>query len=65
MHMEAFTHDAYKEACIEDGEFKEVFQQLQIQIHAGDGCITIYYNPQNELLYKLHNVTRTFVALGK
>jgi hypothetical protein len=28
MHMEPFTHDAYKEAYIEDEDFKEVFQQL-------------------------------------
>ena len=33
MHMEPFTHDACKEEYIEDGEFKEVFQQLQIQFH--------------------------------
>ena len=25
MHMETFTHDAYKEAYIEDEDFKEVF----------------------------------------
>jgi hypothetical protein len=28
MHMEPFTHDAYKEAYTEDEDFKEVFQQL-------------------------------------
>jgi hypothetical protein len=33
MHMDPFTHDAYKEAYIEDEDFKEVFQQLQGQIH--------------------------------
>jgi hypothetical protein len=33
MHMDPFTHDAYKEAYIEDEEFKEVFQQLHGQIH--------------------------------
>jgi hypothetical protein len=26
MHMEPFTHDAYKEEYIEDEDFKEVFQ---------------------------------------
>jgi hypothetical protein len=26
MHMEPFTHDAYKEAYSEDEDFKEVFQ---------------------------------------
>jgi len=25
MHMEPFTHDAYREAYIEDEDFKEVF----------------------------------------
>jgi hypothetical protein len=33
MHMEPFTHDAYREAYIEDGDFKEVFENLQDQIH--------------------------------
>jgi hypothetical protein len=33
MHMEHFTHDAYKEAYIEYEDFKEVFEQLQVQIH--------------------------------
>jgi len=26
MHMESFTHDAYKEAYSEDEDFKEVYQ---------------------------------------
>jgi hypothetical protein len=25
VHMDPSTHDAYKEACIEDEDFKEVF----------------------------------------
>ena len=29
MHMEPFTHDAYKEAYTKDEEFKELFQQLR------------------------------------
>jgi hypothetical protein len=33
MHMEPFTHDAYKEAYTKDEDFKEVFQQLQGQVH--------------------------------
>jgi hypothetical protein len=37
MHMDPFTHDAYKEIYMEDGEFKEVFQQLQGQIHVEEG----------------------------
>jgi hypothetical protein len=28
VHMEPFTHDAYKEAYTKDEDFKEVFQQL-------------------------------------
>ena len=28
MHMDHFTHDAYKEAYKEDEDFKELFQQL-------------------------------------
>jgi hypothetical protein len=24
MHMDPFTHDADKEACIEDGDFKDI-----------------------------------------
>jgi hypothetical protein len=35
--MEPFTHDAYKEAYTEDEDFKEVFQQLQGQIHIEEG----------------------------
>jgi hypothetical protein len=31
--MEPFTLDAYKEAYTKDEDFKEVFQQLQGQIH--------------------------------
>jgi hypothetical protein len=30
MHMDPFTHDAYKHAYIENEDFKEVFQQLQV-----------------------------------
>jgi hypothetical protein len=33
MHMEPFTHDAYKEAYIEDEDFKEVFWKIHGQIH--------------------------------
>jgi hypothetical protein len=31
--MDPFTHDAYKKAYMEDKDLKEVFQQLQGQIH--------------------------------
>jgi hypothetical protein len=33
MHMDPFTHDAYKDTYTEDDDFKEVFQQLHDQIH--------------------------------
>jgi hypothetical protein len=33
MHMDPFTHDAYKEAYIEDEDFKEVFWKIHGQIH--------------------------------
>ena len=33
MHMEHFTHDAYKEEYTKYEDFKEVFQQLQGQFH--------------------------------
>lgn len=29
VHMEPFTHDAYREACSKDEDFKEVYQRLQ------------------------------------
>jgi hypothetical protein len=53
MHMELFTHDAYKEACLEDEDFKEMFQQLQGQIHIEEGDGNDGYHFQNGLLYKL------------
>jgi hypothetical protein len=54
MHMDPFTHDAYKEAYIEDEDFKEVFHQLQGQIHIEEGDNKAYYHFQNWLLYKLN-----------
>ena len=33
IHMEPFTHDAYKEEYTEDEDFKEVFHQMQGQFH--------------------------------
>jgi hypothetical protein len=33
MHMDPFTHDAYREAYTKDEDFKEVFRKLQGQIH--------------------------------
>jgi hypothetical protein len=53
MHMDPFTHDAYKEAYTEDEDFKEVFQQLQGQIHIEEGDGKDDYHFQNGLLYKL------------
>jgi hypothetical protein len=62
MHMDPFTHDAYKEAYIEDKDFKEVFQQLQSQIHIENGDGKVDYHFQNGLLYKLHKL---YVPKGK
>jgi hypothetical protein len=42
MHMESFNHDAYKETCTEDEDFKEVFQQLQGQTCVEEGEIMGY-----------------------
>ena len=53
MHMEPFTHDAYKEEYTEDEDFKEVFQQLQGHFHVEEGDIKADYHLQDELLYKL------------
>lgn len=33
MHVDQLTHDAYREAYLEDDDFKEVFKKLQIHIH--------------------------------
>jgi hypothetical protein len=49
MHMEPFTHDAY----IEAKDFKEVFQQLQGQIHIEEGDNKADYHFQNGLLYNI------------
>lgn len=41
MHMEAFTHDAYRDAYSEDEKFKDLFQQFQSWSHVYDGNNTI------------------------
>jgi hypothetical protein len=53
MHMEPFTHDAYKEAYTEDVDFKKVFQQQQCQIHIEEGDGKADYHFQNGCFYKL------------
>lgn len=53
MHMDSLTYDAYKKAYSEDKDFKEVFQQLQIQIHVHNGDKTVNYHLQDKLLYRL------------
>jgi hypothetical protein len=53
MHMDLFTHDEYKEAYTEDEDFKEVFQQLQVQIHTKEGDGKVDYHFLNGLLSKL------------
>jgi hypothetical protein len=62
MHMEPFTHDAYKEAYTEDEDFKEVLQQLQGQIHVEEGDSKVDYHLWNRLLYKLDKL---FVPKGE
>ena len=52
VHMEPFTHDAYKEYA-KDEDFKEVFQQLQGHFHVEEARNKVVYNLQDELLYKL------------
>ena len=34
MHIDPFTHDAYREAYSEDQDFKEVYQELQSHLYA-------------------------------
>jgi hypothetical protein len=52
MHMDPFTHYAYKEAYTKYEDFKEVFQQLQGQIHIEEGDGKVNYHFHNGLLYK-------------
>jgi len=53
MHMEPFIHDAYREAYLEDEDFKEVYQQLQSQSHVHNDDNTIDDYLQDGLLYRL------------
>ena len=48
--MNPFTHDSYREAHLEDEDFKEVFQQLQSQSHVHDGNNIVDYHLQGGLL---------------
>ena len=50
MHIDPFTHDVYKEAYIEDEEFKEVFQLFQSESHVHDSDSAIDYHLHNGLL---------------
>jgi hypothetical protein len=56
MHMDPFTHDAYKEECTEDEDFKEAFQRLHGQIHIEEGDDKDDYHFYNRLLYKINKV---------
>jgi hypothetical protein len=47
MHMEPFTHDAYKHAYMEDEDSKEVFRQLQGHICIEEGDSKANYHLQN------------------
>jgi hypothetical protein len=53
MHMDPFTHDAYKEAYIEYEDFKEVFQQLQGQIYIEEGDSKDDHHLLNGFLYNI------------
>jgi hypothetical protein len=53
MHMDPFTHDAYKYAYIKDEDFKEMFQQLQGQFHVEEGDDKADYYIHNGFLYKI------------
>ena len=59
--MDPFTHDAYKESYREDENFKEVFQQLQGQIHIEEGDSKDEYHLENGLLY---NLDKLYVPKG-
>jgi hypothetical protein len=56
MHMDHFTHDAYREEYTKYEDFKEVFQQLQGQIHIEEGDRKVDYHFKNILLYKLNKL---------
>jgi hypothetical protein len=56
MHMDPFTHDAYKEAYTEDEDFKEVFQWLQRKICIEEGDNKDYYHIQNGFPYKIDKI---------
>jgi hypothetical protein len=53
MHMDPFTHDSYKEEYTEEEDFKEVFKQLQGQIHVEEGDDKDNYHLHSDCLYKL------------
>ena len=56
MHMDPFAHYAYREAYLEDEDFKEVYQQLQNQSHVHDGDNIVDYHVQDYLLYRMDKV---------
>ena len=47
IHMDYFTHDAFKEASTKDEDFKDVFHQLQGQIHVEEGDGKANYHIHN------------------
>jgi len=50
MHMDPFTHDAYREAYSKDEDFKDVYQQLQSHSHVHDGVSMVDHHLQDGLL---------------
>jgi hypothetical protein len=62
IHIDPFTHDAYKETYTKDEDFKDMFQQTQFQIHIEEGDRKDDYHFQNYLLY---NIDKTHVPKGE
>eukprot|EP00253_Pinus_taeda_P004842 PITA_04842 len=56
MHMDPFTHDAYRETYSEDEDFTEVYQQLQSQSHVHNDDNIVEYHLQDGLLYRLYKL---------
>ena len=56
MHMYPFTYDVYKEEYKEPRYLKEVFLQVEGQIHVEGGANKGDYHLQDGILYKLDKI---------
>jgi len=56
MHIKPFIHDAYREAYIEDEDFRDLFHQLQRQSHVDNRDNTTNYDLHNGSLYMLEKI---------